>query len=535
MEQLEPIKVLGEGAFGKVYLMRHKVERQLVCVKVIKVKNIPRKEREACRMEVALLKRLNHPNIVGYRDSFLAKNKESLCIVMQFADGGDLAAQIKQAAKQRKLFGESKILHWFVQMALGLHYMHSNRVLHRDLKTQNIFLLGNGRLVLGDLGISKVLEGTMDFAQTCIGTPYYMSPEIFKNKPYNQKSDIWALGCVLYEMTTLNHAFDANSLNGLACKIIKGRYPPIATRYSKHLRDLIGAMLSTAPSQRPHLEVVLRRPFVKKHIKDFMTDIVSRPTGSVGEGTMQVRAAVVGVAGCAQQPGIIDVENSEEAKALRAQLDALQLNDIIAAAFAPKEAPTSAVQAEKAVREQASALRREEERRKAVEAALEKLRKEREQRLRDRDRLRAEAQRRAAARMQHPSDRRYPPRYHQRDSPGGQHPISNDAVCGQLRRTPRRNVPRSSINGKSNNNNNNYKSARKPSASVLGNRITVAGPHRRYSAKLVSQNAAARRHRRRRPQRTSPKKMMPTPAARQDARSSASVSVISSPDFDKTS
>ena len=116
----------------------------------------------------------------------------------------------------RKLFPEDLILNWFVQMSLGLHYMHENRVLHRDLKSQNIFLLGNGRLVLGDLGISKVLEGTMDFAKTCIGTPYYMSPEIFKNKPYNHKSDVWALGCVLYELTTLNHAFDANSLNGLS-------------------------------------------------------------------------------------------------------------------------------------------------------------------------------------------------------------------------------------------------------------------------------------------------------------------------------
>jgi serine/threonine protein kinase len=95
---------------------------------------------------------------------------------MQFCDGGDLSGQIKTAARNRKLFAESKILHWFVQMALGLHYMHAQRVLHRDLKTQNIFLTGNGRLVLGDLGISKVLEGTMDFAQTCIGTPYYMSP-----------------------------------------------------------------------------------------------------------------------------------------------------------------------------------------------------------------------------------------------------------------------------------------------------------------------------------------------------------------------
>lgn len=162
------MKLLGEGSFGKVYLMRHKVERCLVCVKVIKIKNIPKKEREACRMEVGLLKRLNHPNIVGYRDSFLGKNKESLCIVMQFADGGDLAAHIKQQ-RSRGLYEEPKILHWFVQMSLGLHYMHTHRILHRDLKTQNIFLLGNGRLVLGDLGISKVLDGTMDFAQTCIG------------------------------------------------------------------------------------------------------------------------------------------------------------------------------------------------------------------------------------------------------------------------------------------------------------------------------------------------------------------------------
>lgn len=106
-------------------------------------------------------------------------------------------------------------------------------------------MLGNGRLVLGDLGISKVLEGTMDFASTYLGTPYYMSPEIFKHKPYNHKSDIWALGCVLYEMTTLKHAFDAQNLNGLACKIIKGKYPPVDPKYSKHLKDLIAAMLST--------------------------------------------------------------------------------------------------------------------------------------------------------------------------------------------------------------------------------------------------------------------------------------------------
>ena len=148
MERYEPIKVLGEGAFGKVYLMRDRTARSLVCTKVIKIKvslrgrdrnirrvdaskprrpahtrspppalqNIPRKEREACRVEVDLLRRLNHPNIVGYKDSFLSKNKESLCIVMTYCDGGDLAGQIKQAAKSRKLFAEAKILHWCVAL-----------------------------------------------------------------------------------------------------------------------------------------------------------------------------------------------------------------------------------------------------------------------------------------------------------------------------------------------------------------------------------------------------------------------------------
>jgi NIMA (never in mitosis gene a)-related kinase len=105
-----------------------------------------------------------------------------------------------------------------------------------------------------------------------------MSPEIFSNKPYSYKSDVWALGCVLYEMTTLNHAFDANSLNGLAGKIIKGRYPPIHQKYSKYLKDLIGSMLQTNPQQRPDLDSILHKTFIRKHVVNFFTDIASRPS-----------------------------------------------------------------------------------------------------------------------------------------------------------------------------------------------------------------------------------------------------------------
>lgn len=376
MEKYDPIRVLGEGSFGKVYLMRDKVRKKFVCVKIIKIKNIPKKEREATKVEVELLKRLHHPNIVRYIDSFLSKNSESLCIAMEYCDGGDLASQVKAARK--KLFSEDKILHWFVQIALGVHYMHTQNVLHRDLKTQNIFLLGNGRLVLGDLGISKVLEGTMDFAQTCIGTPYYMSPEIFKNKPYSYKSDVWALGCVLYEMTTLNHAFDANSLNGLAQKIIKGRYPAIDGRYSRYLRELIGLMLLPEPKQRPDLDQILRKPFIKKHICQFFQDIVGRPSEGIGEGTMIVRAAVGGPLGA--------LGNDANMIALRQQLESLDMTQAISEIMAPisQRVPHDESEAKKLAKEAANALKREKDHRKMVESALEKLRQERESRAKER-------------------------------------------------------------------------------------------------------------------------------------------------------
>jgi serine/threonine protein kinase len=381
-EKYDAIRILGEGSFGKVYLMRDKIRRALVCVKVIKIRNIPKKEREATRMEVDLLRRLNHPNIVRYMDSFLSRNGDSLCICMEYCDGGDLASQIKAA--RRNLFSESKILHYFVQMALGLHYMHQNKVLHRDLKTQNVFLLGNGRLVLGDLGISKVLDGTMDFAQTCIGTPYYMSPEIFKNKPYSYKSDVWALGCVLYEMTTLNHAFDAGSLNGLAQKIIKGRYPPIATKYSKHLRDLISSMLNISPNSRPDLDQILRKPFIKKHILNFFSDVISRPSSNLGEGTMIIRAAV-GV----RSSGAAALQNDSNMLSLRAQLKDIGMDDQVEDVLnpRPKEPPQSLanpLEVNRRAKEQAGALRREEEHKKMIEAALQKLKVEREQRSKER-------------------------------------------------------------------------------------------------------------------------------------------------------
>lgn len=203
-----------------------------------------------------------------------------------------------------------------------------------------------------------------------------MSPEIFKNKPYSYKSDIWALGCILYELTTLNHAFDANSLNGLATKIVKGKYPPISNKYSKHLRDLITQMLMLNPQQRPDIDQILRKPFIKKHIVNFFVDIYSRPSTSIGEGTMILKAAAGG--------GGASVMNDQSMINFRQQLQQLDMMDMVQEALRPKEKPQDDQEAIRQAKEQASALKREQEHKKMVEAALEKLRQERELRARQR-------------------------------------------------------------------------------------------------------------------------------------------------------
>ena len=132
-------------------------------------------------------------------------------------------------------FSEGVILNWFLQTCMALMYIHQKKILHRDIKTQNIFLTSNGTIKLGDFGISKILENSITQAKTTVGTPYYLSPEACQNQNYNSKSDVWALGCVLYELCTLKHAFDASNLLGLVYKIVKGTYEPIPKIYSERL------------------------------------------------------------------------------------------------------------------------------------------------------------------------------------------------------------------------------------------------------------------------------------------------------------
>ncbi|CAN0302075.1 unnamed protein product, partial [Ectocarpus sp. 4 AP-2014] len=203
---------------------------QACIVKQVDTSKLPAKARREASKEATLLAELKHPNIVGFWESFFhGASRDVLCIVMDYADGGDLSSCLSR--RNGRLIDEEIVLDWFVQTTLALKHIHDRKILHRDLKTQNIFLTRSRVVKLGDFGIAKVLGSTFDLARTAIGTPYYMSPEICQEKRYNHKSDMWSLGCVLYEMTCLRHAFEGNNMRLLVMKICSQDPRPISARW----------------------------------------------------------------------------------------------------------------------------------------------------------------------------------------------------------------------------------------------------------------------------------------------------------------
>jgi NIMA (never in mitosis gene a)-related kinase len=259
MRAFTRVKVLGEGGFGTAILARHKETGSYVVIKEVHLSRLKPSDRESATQEAAVLHALHCPYIVGYVASF--QENGNLYIAMEYADGGDLAGRIER--QHGTPFTEDQVLGYFVQIAIAIKYIHDRRILHRDLKTQNIFLTKSGTVKLGDFGIARVLERTLQMCRTQIGTPYYLSPEMCEGRMYNNKTDIWSLGCVLYELCTLRHAFDARNLNQLVVNIVRGKHPPISSSFSAGLRNLVDRMLRKDPAERPSIDEILGMPQIR--------------------------------------------------------------------------------------------------------------------------------------------------------------------------------------------------------------------------------------------------------------------------------
>ena len=265
MEGFEIIKQLGKGSFSLVLVVKRKEDNKIYAIKRVHISNMSDKEKSNALNEVRLLSSINHQNIIGYKESFYDEQSQTLNIVLEYADGGDLRSKIQERLKTKRYFKENEIWGVFIQLITGLRYLHAHNIIHRDLKTANIFITNNHICKLGDLNVSKIAKSGLLYTQT--GTPYYASPEIWEEKPYDIKSDIWSIGCILYEMCCLTPPFKGKNLSLVYQNIIKGKYTPIQSGcYSKELVSMVTALLQVNPKDRPSCEEMFRWEVVRNKI-----------------------------------------------------------------------------------------------------------------------------------------------------------------------------------------------------------------------------------------------------------------------------
>ncbi|OHT09043.1 AGC family protein kinase [Tritrichomonas foetus] len=258
MQDYQLLDRIGSGSFGKVWKALRKSDNKIVALKKVDYSRMGYTEKQFLVNEVNILRKLQNEHVVRYLDRIVEKDKKIINIVMEYCPGGDLQSFIRKTRADRSYIDEDQIWLSLTELALALKDCHcgDEKILHRDIKPGNIFIDDAGHVKLGDFGLARSL--TTDFAKTFVGTPYYMCPEITKNNCYNEECDIWALGCVIYEMAALEPPFKGYNQESLKRNILNSPVTRFSSRYSDALWKVVSWMLEKDPRRRPNVMQILK-------------------------------------------------------------------------------------------------------------------------------------------------------------------------------------------------------------------------------------------------------------------------------------
>ena len=310
VDDLTLTKSLGKGAFGEVFLTQKKGSKEFYATKRLdrafseKPENI-----KLLSNEITLLKKINHPNIVRLID--LKKTKSHCYIVMEYCNGGDLSGCLKKYKEAyRRPFSEEIVQYIMRQVVNGIYFLHSNKIVHRDLKLDNILVTFPSENDKKSLKMMKAIAKIIDFGfatrlkasksnltYTILGTPANMAPQILENmqqrtpyhQGYDEKVDIWSLGTLCYEMLVGHMAFCGHSMQELSQKVKQGTYS-LPTNLSKEVISFIDSMLQTDPNKRSSARDLLKHDFLVKNVKQFQPIDVRKIQGMVSGGVINVNS-----------------------------------------------------------------------------------------------------------------------------------------------------------------------------------------------------------------------------------------------------
>ncbi|PHH89966.1 hypothetical protein CDD83_4827 [Cordyceps sp. RAO-2017] len=290
-DKYDTLEKIGHGSFGVIRKVRRKTDGFIMCRKEISYLRMSQKEREQLHAEFQILSHLRHPNIVAYYHREHLKISQDLHLYMEYCGNGDLGRVIKDLQHKGQRAQESFVWSIFSQLVMALYRCHygvdppevganvlgltqgsasgspkvpagTMTILHRDLKPENVFLGEDNSVKLGDFGLSKMIK-SHDFASTYVGTPFYMSPEICAAEKYTLKSDIWSLGCIMYELCAREPPFNAKTHFQLVQRIKEGKIAPLPDMYSPELYQVIKDCLRVNPDRRPDTAQLLGLPVVR--------------------------------------------------------------------------------------------------------------------------------------------------------------------------------------------------------------------------------------------------------------------------------